>query len=381
MTETQRRASRRQPARTDLERRRTRRKRVLISLGVVVALLAGLAIAGSALWSTYGDRVSQALGWTSNDYAGSGTGEVVVTIRPGDVGETIAETLAEADVVKTADAFYELLLKQDPQVDFHPGSFTLKKQMSAQAALDALRDPANAIQLTVTIPEGESADGAFERLAEVTGITVTEFAAAAKDPTAFGVPKQFPSIEGFLFPATYTFEPDDTAESILQKLVDRMFQALDEHGVSKKEAFTTLTLASIVQREAGSNLDDFPKIARVFLNRLDIGMNLQSDATVAYGTGRTHTVWTTPEERADASNKYNTYANPGLPIGPIGLPGDVAIDAAVNPASGDWLFFMPINLETGETVFSNTAEEHEVAVQQLGEWCTAHRAEGGARCD
>lgn len=381
MTETQRRASRRQPARTDLERRRTRRKRVLISLGVVVALLAGLAIAGSALWSTYGDRVSQALGWTSNDYAGSGTGEVVVTIRPGDVGETIAATLAEADVVKTADAFYELLLKQDPQVDFHPGSFTLKKQMSAQAALDALRDPANAIQLTVTIPEGESADGAFERLAEVTGITVTEFAAAAKDPTAFGVPKQFPSIEGFLFPATYTFEPDDTAESILQKLVDRMFQALDEHGVSKKEAFTTLTLASIVQREAGSNLDDFPKIARVFLNRLDIGMNLQSDATVAYGTGRTHTVWTTPEERADASNKYNTYANPGLPIGPIGLPGDVAIDAAVNPASGDWLFFMPINLETGETVFSNTAEEHEVAVQQLGEWCTAHRAEGGARCD
>ncbi|CAG7595793.1 endolytic transglycosylase MltG [Leucobacter soli] len=370
------------PTRAELrQKRRVRLRRILISLGVTFALLAGLGIAATALWSEYGDRVSQALGWTSDDYTGRGEGEVIVTIREGEYGEAIAATLADAGVVKSAQVFYELLLAQDPQVEFHPGSFALRKGMSAQAALDALQDPDNEVQLTVTVPEGMAAMDALERVSEVTGISMKQFKKAVKKPSDYGVPKKFPSIEGFLFPATYTFEPTDTAETVVQKMVDRMFQALDEHGVKKKEAWEVLTLASIVQREAGSDLDDFPKISRVFLNRLDIGMNLQSDATVAYGTGNTHTVWTTDEERADASNEYNTYANPGLPIGPVGLPGDVAIDAAVNPADGEWLFFMPVNLETGETVFSNTVEEHEVAVQRLAEWCTTHRDEGGTRCD
>lgn len=362
-------------------RKRRRTRRLLISLGVVAALLVGLGIAGGALWSQYGERISLALGWSSNDYDGPGHGEVLITITEGEIGEDVARTLAEADVVKTQQAFYELLLAQEPAVDFLPGTYTLKLQMSAQAALDALADPKNRMELTVTIPEGMAAMDALERVAGVTGIPMEEFEAAVADPTVFGVPAEFPSIEGFLFPATYTFEPGDTAETVVQKLVDRMFQALQEHGVAAGDEWRVLTLASIVQREAGSNLDDFPKIARVFLNRLDIGMNLQSDATVAYGTGNTHTVWTTPEERADAGNRYNTYANPGLPIGPIGLPGDVAIDAAIHPVDGDWLYFMPVNLETGETVFSRTAEEHEQAVQQLGEWCTAHRDEGGTRCD
>lgn len=362
-------------------RRRTRVRRLLISLGVVVVLLGGLGIAVGALWGHYGDQVCQMLGCSSDDYEGQGDGEVVVTIRDGETGGDVANTLEEAGVVKTSKVFYELLLAQDPQVEFHPGSFALKKGMSAQAALDALQNPDNEIQLTVTIPEGMAATDALKRVSEVTGIPMKQFKKAVKDPAKYGVPKKFPSIEGFLFPATYTFEPSDTAETIVQKMVDRMYQALDEQQVEKKDAWRILTMASIVQREAGSNLEDFPKIARVFYNRLDIGMNLQSDATVAYGTGNTHTVWTTDEERADASNKYNTYANPGLPIGPIGLPGDVAIDAAVHPAKGDWLFFMPVNLETGETVFSKTAEEHEQAVQQLSEWCTAHRAEGGKRCD
>ena len=139
-------------------------------------------------------------------------------------------------------------------------------------------------------------------------------------------------------------------------------------------------LASIVQREAGSNLEDFPKVARVFQNRLDQGMNLESDATVAYGTGNTHTVWTTDAERADASNLYNTYANPGLPVGPIGNPGDVAINAAIHPADGPWLFFVPVNLATGETVFSTTVDEHEAAVAQLQEWCAASE-ENAAYCE
>jgi UPF0755 protein len=111
------------------------------------------------------------------------------------------------------------------------------------------------------------------------------------------------------------------------------------------------------------------KIARVFYNRLEQGMRFESDATVAYGTGNTHTVWTTSAERADPDNLYNTYVHFGMPYGPIGLPGEDAIKAALSPADGPWLFFVPINLATGETVFSETASQHEAAAQQLYAWC------------
>lgn len=363
------------------EARRRRRKRLTITLSVLLVLMLALGAGVGIVWAQYGERISLAMGWTSIDYEGEGHGEVVVTISSGDIGQDVARTLADAGVVKTSQAFYELLLVQEPQVEFHPGSFKLKLEMSAQAALDALQDPANKLELTVAVPEGLAAMDALERAAEVLDIPFEEFEAIVADPTRFGVPAEFPSIEGFLFPATYVFEPSDTAETVVQKMVDRMWQALEKHGVAAEDAWRVLTLASIVQREAGSDQEDFPKIARVFQNRLDIDMKLQSDATVAYGTGRTHTVWTTAAERADASNLYNTYANPGLPIGPIGLPGDVAIDAALNPVDGEWLFFMPINLETGETVFSNTVNEHERAVQELAKWCTDHRAAGGTRCD
>lgn len=362
------------------ERKRTK-KRVMISLSIMVVLLGGLVAGGVYLWSQYGDGVAKAMGWVDDDYEGKGSGDVLITITSGQTGTNVAKTLAAADVVKTSDAFYQLLLTQDPQVEFQVGTYQMRSQMSAQAALDALQDPANRMELTVTIPEGMAATDALERASEVLGIRQADFDQAVADPAAYGIPQEFPSIEGFLFPATYTFKPEDTAQTVVQTMVDRMRQALAEHGVPAGEEWRVLTLASVVQREAGSDLDDFPKIARVFQNRLDQGKLLQSDATVAYGTGNTQTVWTTPEERGDASNKYNTYANPGLPVGPIGNPGDVAIDAAMHPAEGPWLFFVPIDLETGKTVFSTTENEHEAAVTQLGEWCTTHREAGGTRCD
>ena len=160
-----------------------------------------------------------------------------------------------------------------------------------------------------------------------------------------------------------------TATQVLQQLVSTMLSHLDKAGVAPADRFKVVTLASIVQRESGPSVSDMHKIARVFQNRLDKGMHLQSDATVAYGTGHTNLVTTTDAERADASNKYNTYANAGLPIGPIGLPGDDAIDSALHPTPGPWLYFVAVNLITGETVFSTTIAEHDVAVKQWQAWC------------
>ncbi|MFF8817948.1 MULTISPECIES: endolytic transglycosylase MltG [Leucobacter] len=375
-----RRDRRRRSELSDEDRSARKRGRIVISSILIVMLL--LLGGGAAwVWSSYGDKISLALGWSTNDYEGEGHGEVLLTITEGQYGADVAEALAQADVVKTSEAFYDLLLSQDEEVSFQVGTYRLKQQMSAASALAALTDEANRMELTVTIPEGMAALDALELTAGVVDIPFEEFKAAAADPTAFGVPAEFPSIEGFLFPATYTFEPGDTAQTIIQKMVDRMWQALDQHGVAAEDAWSVLTLAAMVQREAGSRLEDFPKVARVFLNRIDIDMLLQSDATVSYGTGNTHTVWTTDEERADKSNKYNTYANPGLPAGPISLPGDTAIEAATNPADGPWLYFMPVDLSSGETEFAETAEEHQQNVEKLGEWCTTHRAEGGKYCD
>lgn len=369
------------PEDTRVVARQRRRKRRTITLSILLVVLLGVGIAGVATWGVFGERIAISLGWVSNDYSGNGHGEVTVTISPGDIGEDIALTLEEAGVVKTATAFYELLLAQDPAVEFLPGFYALKLEMSSQAALDALQDPTNRVDLSLTVPEGMAAVDIYARASELTDIPVSDFEKVAADYTALGVPADFPSIEGFLFPATYSLEPGETAESLLQRMVDRMWQAMAEHEVPDADVFDVITLASIIQREAGSNTDDFYKISRVFLNRLEIGMKLQSDATVAYETGRTDTVWTNEEERQDKNNLYSTYAHPGLPVGPIGNPGDLAIDAALNPAEGEWLYFVTINLETGETVFSNTEAEHEAAKQLLFDWCETHAAEGGTRCD
>nr|WP_246335467.1 endolytic transglycosylase MltG [Microcella alkalica] len=306
-----------------------------------------------------------------NDYEGDGNGEeVLVTIVPGDIGEDVALTLQQSGVTMSFSAFYDLLLA-DSSLSFQPGTYALQGEMSARAALDALLDPANRVESRVTIPEGTVLSDTLELLALGTDLPIEDFQAAIADPTRYGVPAEAPSIEGYLFPATYTFEPGTTAEQVIERLASEMISRLDALGVAPEDRYRVLTLASLVQREAGSDLEDFGRVARVFVNRIDEGMLLQSDATVHYGTGKFDSVFTTDAERGDASNPYNTYANPGLPVGPIGLPGQVAIEAAVAPPEGEWLYFVTVNLATGETVFSETLAQHEAGVRQLQEWCNA----------
>jgi UPF0755 protein len=201
-------------------------------------------------------------------------------------------------------------------------------------------------------------------------VSIDDFKAAAADYKSFGIPAEAPSLEGYLFPATYTFDPGLSAKQILQTMVDRMFKSLDAAGVAPADRHKVVTLASIIQKEGGS-VTDFYKVSRVFTNRLNKGMLLQSDATVSYGAGGT-TISTTAAQRADATNPYNTYAHPGLPVGPISAPGDDAIDAAINPVDGTWLYFVLVNGKTGETVFSNTVAEHNAAVKQWQAWLKAN---------
>jgi len=351
--------------------RRRRRRAVLISALVLVAAL-GVGTAG--IFFTFEDRIRNVLGWEGPiDYEGGGTGEVVVTITNGQVGADIATLLAEQDVVMTYKAFYSLLL-QNPEVTFQPGNYALRTQMSARAALDALQNPANRVELSIGFNEGLSIDQVLESLSDSSGIPLDVFEAAAADPTAYGAGSEAPSLEGYLFPARYTLDPSVDAATILQTLVNRTFESLDAAGVAPEDRHRMLTIAALIQREAGSNPEDFYKVSRVIQNRLETGMALQMDSTAHYGYAWRYgerldqSVFSTQAE-LDDDNAYNTYQIQGLPLGPIGAAGDLAIDAAVNPADGPWLFFVTVNLDTGETAFTATGEEHNAAVRRLQAWC------------
>lgn len=368
------RASRPHPGRR--RPRRQRGPRVLLNLLVVLLCLAlgvGVVLGGiSVLFPDFLPSLSRPA--EVKDYEGDGSDETgQFVIHRGDTGTDIAQRLADEGFIATSAPFYELAVAQNPV--FHPGTYTLHKASSASSALKQLQDPAN-LQSRIEIGEGSILAKQLERIADVTGIPLADLKAAAANHQQFGLPAEAPSLEGYLFPANYDFTSEDTATTVLQRMVDRTMQALNEAGVQPADRHRVLTLAGLVQRESGGD-DDSPKIARVFVNRIAQHMLLQSDATVAYGTGNYDTVFTTDAERADASNAYNTYVHEGLPPGPISSPSQASISAAANPAPGSWLYFTVTNLDTGDTAFATTFEEHEANVQKLEEWCKEHGQASG----
>ncbi|WP_232466301.1 endolytic transglycosylase MltG [Diaminobutyricimonas sp. LJ205] len=354
-----------------------RGKRRLGWLWALISVVAFLGVAAGAawmVWSSYEEQIRSVMGWElPNDYEGTGNGEeVTIVITAGETGSDVANSLVKAGVTMTYDAFYDLAVAENPT--FTPGAYALQKEMSARAALDALMDPANKVTAKATIREGVTLQTVFTALSEKTGVPIADYEAAAADPAAFGVPAEAPSLEGYLFPATYEFDPGVSAHDQIARLVDTMMQKLDALGVAPADRHRVVTTASLIQREARID-DDFFKVSRVIQNRLATGMMLQFDSTSHYGYAVTHgqssaggSVFTTDAERADP-NPFNTYAHTGLPVGPIAAPGDVALDAALHPAEGTWLYFVTVNLETGETKFTTTGAEHSAAVTELRAWC------------
>lgn len=344
-----------------------RRRGWIIALVLVVLIGGGTA----AAWGPVSNFIARFQG--PADYSGTGTESVDFVITAGETGEDIAYNLVDAGIVKSFDAFYELCLEQNPT--FEPGVFALKLQMSAQAALDALLDPANRLENTVLVTEGQTQADVFVELEDVLGVSADELAALAADPQQFGLPTEATSLEGFLFPATYSFNPGTTATEAIQTMVDKCLEELDAAGVAEADRWETIIFASLVQREAGLR-DDYYKVSRVFWNRLDPELwpsgLFESDATVTYCSGHTERIQTTDAERADTSCLFNTFVYPGLMPAPISNPGALAIDATLNPADGPWLYFVTWNLETGETIFSTTWEEHLAAAEKWLAWMDEH---------
>lgn len=343
-------------------RRRATRRR----LGALL-LVAALGLFGAAAWYGYGFVQPVVAGlMESDDYEGTGSGSVQVRVRAGDSGRAIGATLQEAGVVKTAGAFVDALDAAPDAAAVQPGTYQLREQMSAESALSMLLDPVSRVSVRVAVPEGTRKEQVFERVAEASGIPLEEVREAAADAEALGLPPAAQGDpEGFLFPATYEFEPDADATTMLAAMVSRSKQALDEVGVPADRQREIVTLASLVEEEARLD-EDFGKVARVLRNRLDQGMRLQLDSTVNYATGKDG-ITTTAEDRATDS-PYNTYRYEGLPPGPVSSPGEQALRAALDPPPGEWLYFVAVNPETGETRFAETLEEHQANVELFREW-------------
>ena len=339
--------------------RTIKRRRLLfgsIALLATVGLIAGGAVLTSDSIKNFISRFQVA------DYSGEPGPTTTIVIEPGDNGSAVAKKMVDADIILSFDAIYRDMLTTDFTI--FPGTYEFPTKLSGKRALEILIEGENRVVVQTTIPEGFKNTAIVEKLVQDLKLDAAEVQAAI-EAIMPRLPEQALNAEGYLFPATYTFDPGVSAEQVIDTMVDRTEAELAQYDISLKDSHDVITLAALIQVEAKLTAD-FYKVSRVFLNRLDIGMLLQSDATVSYGTGG-ETVTTTDAQRAD-KNPYNTYLYQGLPGGPISNPGELAIEAALRPADGDWLFFVTVNLKTGETKFSETLAEHDRAAQEFYAW-------------
>jgi UPF0755 protein len=391
-----RRPSRRQEARErqrqEKRRRRRRRRHTVIAVLVLALLGTGLYV-GFRIWRHDAD--------IRPDYAGTGDTEVVVRVGSGDSLDDIAQTLQDNQVVQDAQTFVAVT-KGDPDLAaLQPGYFRVRQHASSAAAADALVDKANRVGRLNLIPGGRLADvtatstagktqtvpGYISQITEAACVpvngqrncfTADELWQVAETtlPSALGVPdwaespiEQAPDrrsrLEGMILPGVYDIQPNSGAVETLRQVVSASAARWNSSEIVAdakqvgKSPYEVAVIASIVERE--SSTADMPKVARVIYNRLAQGMKLQMDSTVNYALGRAQIAVSLADTRTESP--YNTYVITGLPPTPISSPGTDALDAAVNPAQGGWLFFVKVDLQ-GNSCFSITNEEHEACIEK-----------------
>jgi UPF0755 protein len=346
-------------------RRRRRRNRG----GFIAPLLAFIVLAGILGGGGYFGYqwISGAL--VPDDFTGPGKGEVTVEIKDGQSASDVAVELERQGVVASSRAFTNAIANANKSGALQPGQYTLRKGMSAAYAVTML-DSANKLLVKITLEEGLRLTDVLPRLAQKTGKPLKDFVAAAKDTGDMELPQYAKGrLEGYAFPATYEFQPKTTPAEMLSQMVDRFNQTADKADLVggakalRRTPAEIITIASIVQAEAG-RYEDMPKIARVIYNRLDHepAMQLKMDSTVFYGLGKRGTSAT--HAQLQSTSKYNTYKYLGLPPGPISNPGDHAIEAALNPAKGDWLYFVATDPKSKITKFAVTDAEFQVLLNE-----------------
>ncbi|GAB3303019.1 hypothetical protein GCM10027451_07590 [Geodermatophilus aquaeductus] len=334
----------------------------VLALLVLAALVAGIVFGGRALIGLVNPE--------AEDYTGTGTGTVEVRVGDGDTLSDIARTLVESDVIASSEPFVEAAEADPAATGIQPGVYVLRAQMSGQAALDLLLDPATRQVSRVTVPEGTTLAATLQRIAESTGLPIEDLQAAAADPAALGLPPYANGqLEGFLFPATYDVEPDDTAADVLRAMVARFtdmatgMQLEQRAAAAGRSVYDVVVVASMIERETRVD-DERANVAQVVYNRLDQGIPLGIDATLAYGLDKNGNDLTVSDLQSD--NPYNTRRIAGLPPTPIGAPGEASLEAALAPTTGDLLYYV-LASDDGRHFFTASYDEFLVARQQCAD--------------
>ena len=276
---------------------------------------------------------------TAPDFDGSARGpEVILTVSTGATGSQIARDLFEAGVVKSELAFFRVAVGDPRSASIAPGEHRIETKISAAEALRQLLDPER-IENLVRVRDGARLSEVVDEL-EKAGFPRNEISsalAAIRPPKAFATK----NLEGFLYPALYAPTREDTAATLLSKMIARFSSstASVDWSASELKPIEIITIASLV--EAEGTPDVFAKVARVIYNRLARGMALQLDATVHYALGKRGEIALSVRD-TKVESRYNTYRYRGLPPGPIGSPTIAAINAALTPAAGDWLYYVTV---------------------------------------
>lgn len=286
------------------------------------------------------------------DFPSGDPGEsVTIIVRDGATGEEIARTLDEEGVISSWQVFFQLAITDSRASRIAPGSYRIDTRIPALEALEQLLDK-NRILGSITLRDGVRLSEVKEILKELSYQGVDETIRKAQLPSGF----KGSSLEGFLYPARYSFEPGTPTSEVIAAMISRFGSAIADLDLKENpsglDPYELITLASLV--EAEGTPDVFGKISRVIHNRLKLGMPLQLDATIHYVQGIRGEISLTLAETKIRSG-YNTYLNRGLPPGPIGSPTRAAIIAAINPEAGDWIYF--ITVAPGDTRFTRSYDE------------------------
>lgn len=322
-------------------------RRVVLGL-LIAAVLAAAASAGAVWWL---------LGAPSEQSAPR-----EVEIMPGWGASRVAAELRELGLIRNARLFSLYLRWQEVDRQLGEGLYDLDPAFTAAETARVLAGPGRPRITRVVIPEGYRARDIAGRLVEAGFGEAEDYVQLAADAgpglrdwlPATEVPDGHADVllplEGFLFPASYDIPVRSTPAQVIGMFLDRFEQELNMPGVQERLTELDLSvrdwviLASLVQSEAGSTAE-MPVIAGVFLNRLDIGMPLQSDPTVAYGLGKTLPELSVSAGDMQADHPWNTYVYPELPAGPISNPGHDALQAVLQPerfneAGQEWFYFL-----------------------------------------
>ncbi|MFE6776036.1 endolytic transglycosylase MltG [Streptomyces sp. NPDC057702] len=368
----------REERRQNRERRNKKTKRRSGMACLVVTVVLGGVVGGVGY---YGYQFWQSHFGAAPDYAGEGTNEQVqIDIPEGTGVAAMGDILQREGVVKSSRAFVDAA-NGNPKGDrIQAGTYTLNKEMSGDAAVTMMTDPAALNSLIVTEGMRNSAvytaidkkigaaEGTTKKVAEKEYRNLGLPAWAGKDPELKD------PLEGFLFPSRYSVGKDADPAEVLRKMVKQANKKYQSMGLDEAKArdlglsspFDIVIIASLVNAE-GMTHDDFRKMADVVYNRLkpdNVQTNglLEFDSTYNYIKNQSKIDLTTQELRK-YDNPYNTYHDTGLPPGPIGNPGEDAVKATLKPDRGGWYYFISVDLKT--TKFTKTYAEHDKLVDEF----------------